>query len=812
MTNSRPDLLLETLTRLLGPERCLTDAATRAVYALDASRIPLGSPLVVTLPHTPDELATIISLCVERQVPWVMRGAGTGLSGGAVPGDGSVVVSTAGLDSVGLVRPASRLIRVDSGVRNETVSRIARPHGLQFAPDPSSQSASTIGGNVAENAGGPHCLQVGVTLHHVAGLEWVDPHGRRWFTGRSLSCERGLDLLALLTGSEGCLGCVTSADLQLIPLPTSVATLLAFFPELRAATQAVVDLLGAGLLPSAVEIVDQAVLQAVEEAFHFGFPTDVAAAMIVEIEGVSEAVAEDTSRTEVLLRQAGASRVRQAADETERQELWTCRKKAFGAVGRITPNYVTMDVVVPLGRLPDLVDAIGEIVTAHGVRIVTAFHAGDGNLHPGVMYDARDPDSTARGHAAADAIVQAVLQRGGSITGEHGVGLEKKHVFALQIDRVAGRLMADMVALFDPAGLCNPGKVLPPLAELTLVPPPPPNDMDFQWDSLTVTASAGTTLAAIQTRALERGYWIPVGAVRTAKDGSGLGAAGRVVDLVDQLLAGPSLLGRCSVRDVLLEIWAETGDGAAFHAGAPLFKNVAGFDLVHLFCGAAGMLGRLRAATFQLRPLPETAALWSFHLRDGVLSPDDLWRLLDRLRTWDRTLSAPTCIIDGFDVGSRGVTVLAAGRDRPWDLDRKQQELRHWAETAGLEFSHETRRPFAGLVELLVDPGLPVWSRHSPDWTSLARLPDHEGWPEFLATGRTIWQGAPELLWMPLAFHARETGWHIDTLFRAGEVTELPPPADTVPIDLLRRLKDLFDPQGLRGEPKWLERTREAAP
>ena len=301
-----------------------------------------------------------------------------------------------------------------------------------------------------------------MTLQHLHRLEWCDSTGRSLTTGSNHPARRGFHLTSLLCGSEGTLGLVTAAELALVPDPQEVATLLAIFPLLDEATAAVVQLLGTGLLPVAVEMVDQSMLQAVEQAFAFGFPTDVEAAMICEFAGGAEEVAEDSSRAVDLLLQAGAREVRRAADEAERLELWKCRKKAFGAVGRLAPGYVTMDVVVPLGELPGLVSQIQVIKRKHDVAIATAFHAGDGNLHPGVQYDDRDGDQTRRAHAAADEIIRDALARGGSCTGEHGVGLEKLHAVPWQIDAEFAGLQQKIKSLFDPDNLLNPGKMLPP--------------------------------------------------------------------------------------------------------------------------------------------------------------------------------------------------------------------------------------------------------------------------------------------------------------------------------------------------------------
>lgn len=839
-----PAALLAALRRRLGPDAVLADEAALAVYARDASHLELGRPLAVALPADAAAAADAIALCARHGVPFVPRGGGTGLSGGALPPAGAVVIATARLDAIGPVDATGRRVTAGPGALNETIGRVARAHGLHFAPDPSSQAAATLGGNVAENAGGPHTLKVGVTLHHLRRLEWVDPAGRRWATGRGLAWERGLDLLGLLTGSEGTLGLVTAADLRLVPAPRATATLLALFPRLDDATAAVVELMGRGVLPAAVELIDRAMLQAVEQAFRFGFPTDQAAAMVVEFDGEPEAVDEDAALAAALLAARGASSVRRAADEAERTELWRCRKRAFGAVGRLAPTYISMDVCVPLASLPAIVRAAGDIAARHGVRIATALHAGDGNLHPGVHYDARDPDLGRRAHAAADAIILAALAMNGSVTGEHGVGVEKRHLVGRQLDRHAAGLMHGIKKLCDPAGLCNPGKALPPEPEACGEPPREPASVVCDAASLTVTAPAGARLSELQAAALAHGLWIPLGLATAggpwpAGDGAaglpapgapaaapavpgapapprGLGADLTVAELVAAGLPGPSLLGRSAARDLLLELWAETGDGRRFHAGAPVGKNVAGYDLVRLIAGAGGALAACRGATFQLKPAPERAALWRWRLpAAGAGSPAGApargeagrWlRLAELVRGWDAGLAGAAFVVEEDAAGGPGVTVLAAGRDRPWDLDRRAREVAAWAGPGAVLLAQE-RAPFAEAGRWLGTPLLPAWAGGSPDWTALAREPAVAGGAAWPAARRFVWCSSPELCWLPAAgarLRPASAGWHAEPLWENGRLTDLPEPPAGAPRELLRGLKALFDPAGRWGGPAWL--------
>ncbi len=787
----------------------LTDAASLSVYARDASHLVLGRPGAVHLPHSEQEVRAIVRQAARDRTPLVCRGAGTGLSGGALPGDGWVVLGTCRLIGCGPVDPLGRTVTVEPGMLNESISALARPSGLHFAPDPSSQSAATIGGNIAENAGGPHCLRHGVTLQHLRRLRWCDARGEPASTGRGLPLERGFDLVSLLCGSEGTLGVITSADLRLTPDGRSVATMLAVFPRLDDAVSAVVTLLGSGLLPVAVEIVDQAMLEAVEKAFAFGFPTDVEAAMILEFAGAAAETSGDAARAADLLRRGGARDVQTAADEAERLALWRCRKKAFGAVGRLAPSYVTMDVVVPLGRLPVLVRDIQDIKARWGVEIATAFHAGDGNLHPGVHYDDSDPDRTRAAHAAADAIIARALELGGSVSGEHGIGIEKLHVLPWMLDRETARLHHEVKRLFDPHGLLNPGKLLPPAGASFAPCPEPPAAVDFQWESLTASAPASAPLADLQAAAMDRGLWVPLGAwLPRGAGGWGLATAGTVGEVVRDLVTGPALGTSGSVRDCLLELWAVTGDGRGFHTGAPVFKNVAGYDFTHALCGSGRVFVEMRAATFQLRPCPAHLGFWGLGPADRTsLEWPALEPLLRRLRERPNQ-PGPVCLVD-LDVPGGGTMVVAApGRDTDWDLGELGRLVGECARQAGLACTAQAVVPFRnGPAELAARGLLPEWAAGGPAWNLLglpagAVTPGQNVLPVRLR--RAFLQVDPWLAWTPDAV-ADSAPWFADAVCREGRATPPPRPAEDVPAAYLRGLKRIFDPRGCLETPSWLE-------
>jgi glycolate oxidase len=454
-----PALLAE-LRRLLPAERLLLRADDLYAYECDGQTLDRAVPLAVAFPESTAEMAAVVGACARRGIPFVPRGAGTGLSGGAVA-VGSVVVSTARMNRIEEIDVANRRAWVGPGVVNAHLSRAVARHGLHYAPDPSSQNACTIGGNVAENSGGPHTLKYGVTANHVLAVEAVLPDGSVVMLGGPAADAPGYDLLSVFIGSEGTFGIAARILVRLTPLPEGVKTILAIFDSVPDACRGVTELLGRGVLPAAVELIDQVTLRAVEAFIHAGFPLDAAAVLLVEVDGLREELDGQANAVVEALRAAGAREVRLARDDAERLKLWKGRKQAFGALGRLAPNYYTHDGVIPRTRLPEVLAAIARIAGEHRVQIANVFHAGDGNLHPVVLYDEREPGVIDRVRAAGDAILALVLEVGGALSGEHGIGLEKVgYMGRLYSEEDLGR-MRSLRQLFDPAGLCNPGKVLP---------------------------------------------------------------------------------------------------------------------------------------------------------------------------------------------------------------------------------------------------------------------------------------------------------------------------------------------------------------
>jgi glycolate oxidase subunit GlcD len=463
VTPRLPKALERRLRELVGASHVITDPDRLLVYDSDGLTAYRWLPRAVVLPSSTDEVAAILQLLHAEGIPTVPRGAGTGLSGGALASEQAVIVGTARMSRILGIDPENRLARLQPGVVNARLSEAARPLGLFYAPDPSSQTACTIGGNVAENSGGPHCLKYGVTSRYVTGLTVVLADGRVVDLGGAGREPCGsLDLVGLFVGSEGCFGIATEIEVRLLPLPEGVRTLLAIFNTLEDAGRAVTAIVGAGLLPAALEIMDQPSIVAVEaSAFAAGYPTDAAAALVIEFDGTEAGLDADAARAEAHCLEAGAREVRRAADDREREALWKGRKKAFGAFGRLAPDIVVQDATVPRTKLPEVLGRIREIGERRGLRVANVFHAGDGNLHPKLLFDRRDVDLLARVEAASEEIMAACVAVGGTITGEHGVGVDKRKYMRLVYGPEELEAMAAAKRAFDPQGLLNPGKVLP---------------------------------------------------------------------------------------------------------------------------------------------------------------------------------------------------------------------------------------------------------------------------------------------------------------------------------------------------------------
>ncbi|HUY15796.1 MAG TPA: FAD-linked oxidase C-terminal domain-containing protein [Terriglobia bacterium] len=446
--------------RIAGHDAVLWRAEDLMLYEYDGLST-MGKPDLVVFPSTTHHVSEIVKLANRNNLPVIARGAGTGLSGGAVVASGGIVLGFARMKKILEIDVENQRARVQPGVVNLDLSLAASDSGYYYAPDPSSQKACTLGGNVAENSGGPHTLAYGVTTNHVLGLEVVLPDGEVIHTGAPYLDPPGYDLTGLFVGSEGTLGIVTEITVRLMRKPEAVRTLLAIYDRVHDATSTVASITAEGITPAALEMLDGFTLRAIEEATHAGYPLDSAAVLLIELEGLREAVEEESAQVEAVCSAQGARHIRVAQNAEERDKLWQGRKNAFGAMGRISPNYYVQDGVIPRTRLPEMLDFIGEEAIRYNLRIGNIFHAGDGNLHPLIMFDARDADQSGRVLKAAGEIMMKCAEMGGSITGEHGVGIEKSELMPLIFSEQDIEMMKQIKSIFNPADSFNPGKMFP---------------------------------------------------------------------------------------------------------------------------------------------------------------------------------------------------------------------------------------------------------------------------------------------------------------------------------------------------------------
>lgn len=461
LTESGKAQLRRELEAIVGRGAVLSDPDELIVYESDGLTLFRALADFVVFPTSVEHVAAVVRLANREGLPFVARGAGTGLSGGCLPAEGGIVISLMRMNRVLEVDYENQIAIVEPGLVNLHLSWRVGSRGYYFAPDPSSQQACTIGGNIANNSGGPHTLKYGVTTNHVLGLEVVMPDGEIvWLGGRTRQAL-GYDLVGVFVGSEGTFGIATKIVVRILKKPQAVKTVLAVFDQIEQASAAVSEIIARGLVPAAVEMIDQLTIQAVEDAFGCGYPRDAAAALLVELDGLAVGMEAQTERIVQACRDSGAREVRTARDEAERQLLWKGRKSAFGAYGRISPAYMVMDGVIPRTKLPYVLGRVNAIVAAHGLRVGNVFHAGDGNLHPNILYDPRRPGEEERVVAAGAEIMKVCAEVGGSISGEHGIGLEKSDFMPFIFSASDLAFMQRLKDSFNPTGMCNPGKIFP---------------------------------------------------------------------------------------------------------------------------------------------------------------------------------------------------------------------------------------------------------------------------------------------------------------------------------------------------------------
>jgi len=448
------------LALIVGPERLLDAADELIVYECDGYVVEKSTPDVVVFPESAEQVLQIVRECLAAKVPFVPRGAGTSLAGGCLPVGGGVMITLTRMGKILEINHRDRYAVVEPGVVNVRLTRALAGSGFHYAPDPSSQGACTIGGNVATNSGGPHTLKYGVTVNHILGVEFVSPEGELVQFGGPCGSS-GFDLTGLFVGSEGTFGVVTKVWVRITRDPAAHRTMLGIFNTVDEATQAISRIIGAGIIPAALEMMDQGIVSAVEAAFKFGFPLDAGAVLLIEVDGLECAMDEEARLIIELCMESGAREVRQSRTEEERLLLWKSRKQAFGAIGRLSPSYCTQDGVVPRTQLPQILRFIIEVGTRYGLRIVNVFHAGDGNIHPILLFDERDAEQVHRVMLASDEILNRCIDLGGSVTGEHGIGVEKISLMNRLFTANDLQVMSEVRNVFNPSHLCSPGKMLP---------------------------------------------------------------------------------------------------------------------------------------------------------------------------------------------------------------------------------------------------------------------------------------------------------------------------------------------------------------
>ena len=465
MTSDRvhelPLILIHALENIVGSKNVMTRRSETLVYDCDGLTLHKALPGAVVFVSSTEEVSRVVKACCAANHPYLARGAGTGLSGGAAALNHAIVIEMARMNHILEINAVERYAIVEPGVINADVTKACSSYGLHFAPDPSSQNACTIGGNVAENSGGPHTLKHGVTTNHILGLEVVMPDGDVLTFGDPTRGAQGYDLAGLFTGSEGTFGIATKIWCKLTPNPEAVKTLLAIFPSIDSASRSVSGIIAAGIIPAALELIDKNIIRAVESWLHLGFPPDANAILLIELDGLRdglEALAESVS---AVCRKNGCLSVRSARDNSERLLLWKARKQAFGAIGRISPSFYVQDGVIPRTRLPEVLVKIEASGIKHGLQMANVFHAGDGNLHPLILFDERDPRQVARAMDCNIEVLEAVIAVGGMLSGEHGIGLEKLEFMPRVFSENDMDGMRKIRNVFDPLHLCNPGKVVP---------------------------------------------------------------------------------------------------------------------------------------------------------------------------------------------------------------------------------------------------------------------------------------------------------------------------------------------------------------
>ncbi|MFV1968561.1 MAG: FAD-linked oxidase C-terminal domain-containing protein, partial [Pirellulaceae bacterium] len=653
--------LLQQLKQIVGTGFVSSGRADAEVYAYDGS-LATGAPGAVVLPADAEQIAAVIRAAAEANVSYVPRGFGTNLSGGSIALDGGLIIGLTRLNRILDIRTEGRYAVVQPGVTNLELQQALDPLGFFYAPDPASQKVATLGGNVAENSGGPHCLKYGVTTNHVLGMTCILPSGELVRLGGPALDPPGYDLRGVLIASEGTLGVVTEVVVRILPLPESVVTMLVVYDDIADAARSVSAIIAAGIVPATLEMMDQSIIRAVEESKPCGYPLDAAAVLIAEVDGPIVGLKEQAERIGRLCLENGCREVRTAKDEAERSLLWAGRRGAFGAIARLSPSFFVADCTVPRTRLPEALAHVAEIALAHDLEYANVFHAGDGNLHPLLLFDSRNSEQVRRVHKAGELIMKACVALGGTITGEHGIGTEKSDAMRLICSEDDLEFQRALRTAFDPADLLNPGKIFPPRAEAEA--PTQPTDGPYRDKAELVPADVDDACAMVQSAYRDKVPLLPLGAAtrpdfgnrsdctfvrlrstslsdvveydpanQTIAVGAGmsviglqevlaerkqwlpirppLGNNGTVGGLAATAACGPERLRYGGPRDLMLGLKFVSGTGRLITAGGRVVKNVAGYDVTRLLVGSAGTLGLLTELTFRVASLPECRRAFS---------------------------------------------------------------------------------------------------------------------------------------------------------------------------------------------------------
>jgi len=646
------DSFIREMESIVGKEHVAKSRTISELYSYDAS-LAKGKPGVVVFPADGEQVAGVVRAARRAEVAFVPRGFGTNLSGGTIVADQGLIICLARLNRILAIYPESRYAVVQPGVTNLELQDTLAAQGYFYAPDPASQKVSTIGGNLGENSGGPRCLKYGVTTNHILGMEMILPDGEMMRIGGAPLDPPGLDLRGVMVGSEGTLGIVTEITVRILPQTEKVITMLAIYDTIADAAKSVSGIISAGILPNTLEMMDATIIKAVEDSYACGYPRDAAAVLIIEVEGPTAGLKEQAQRIQEICMQTNCRNIQEAKDNAERNRLWQGRRGAFGAVARLAPNYLVNDATVPRTKLPEALAQVAEITKKYGCEHGNVFHAGDGNLHPLLLFDSRDKDQLHRVEKAGWEIMQACVKLGGTISGEHGIGLEKRQAMRMVFSENDFRVQRGLKRAFDPENVLNPGKVIPPPEEddqAQIVRPVSGNGgaaeimegiknaasrgqkvipagsgtysqygnlsapkglhlasaslahvVEYDPPNQVITVGAGLPLNALQEELKPHNQWLPI-RPPFFKENSTIGR------LVALAACGPERLLYGGPRDLLLGLRFVNSAGNLISAGGRVVKNVAGYDITRLMTGSAGTLGFITEATWRVSTLPDRCA------------------------------------------------------------------------------------------------------------------------------------------------------------------------------------------------------------